>query len=415
MNDSRRTEHRIKQYLDHLPIPVGREVDDRILGDALATMRQVQPHPALARRPTWRDAMTSRAGRRIAAAIAAGVILFATVHSLTRPAWAFADAIEALREFRAVYMVAAIPGGTADIWIRANEAKTHSTDVVVRTSQGTVLWTRDGSTYQYDPAQNTVHYEDALTIGVAQWIGPELLAKLSAIENARVVRGRDPATGRTRVTLLCSMVDVHGPQSWIIEFDAATKLPVAMKQWSNLDRAGPPNFDAFRIVFYEDLPADVFVPHVPGDAHYVETPLQIADETVDLLGHPEDGILADDMTRAEAAAAAVRVLYQAVIDQDLDRLRRISPLTRTWGDDFLRAIIFRPDQDNRIIEILDIGPISRTGQSRLGPIAVLPVVVRVKNGKRIQEQMVVQFRQPEGGPASVVVHGPYGVSRELPE
>jgi len=242
-----------------------------------------------------------------------------------------------------------------------------------------------------------------------------LLAKLSTLDNAKVVRGQDPATGRARVTLLCSMIDVHGPQSWIIEFDAASKLPVAMKQWSNLERAGPPSFEAFSIVFYDDLPADVFEVRVPGDARYVEKPLQIADETVHLLGNPDDGIPADGMTRQQAAAAVVRALYQAVIAQDADRLRSISPLVRNFGDQFLEAIIFRPGRDDRIVELLEVGQISRTGQTRLGPIVAIPVVVRLQNGKRIREQMIVQFREPEGAAASVVVHGPYGLARELPQ
>ena len=291
--------------------------------------------------------MTSKAGKRTAAAIIAGVVLFALIDSFTRPAWAFADAIAALRNFRATHMVAALPGGTADIWMRANEDGTQTTDVVVRSSQGTVLWTRDGSTYQYEPAQNTVYHENALTIGMAPWLGPELLAKLSTLDNAKVVRGQDPATGRARVTLLCSMIDVRGPQSWLIEFDAASKLPVAMKQWSNLERAGPPSFEAFSIVFYDDLPAEVFEVRVPGDARYVEKPLQIADETVHLLSDPDDGIKADGMTRQEAAAAVVRALYQAVIAQDADRLRNISPLVRNFGDQFLEAIIFRPGGNAR--------------------------------------------------------------------
>src|SRR5512143_3966843 len=35
------------------------------------------------------------------------------------------------------------------------------------------------------------------------------------------------------VMLLCSLVDVNGPQSFLVEFDRASKLPVAIKQWAN--------------------------------------------------------------------------------------------------------------------------------------------------------------------------------------
>ena len=356
--------------------------------------------------------MMSRAGKLTTAAIVAGVVLFALFDSFTQPAWALADAIEALKDFQAVHVVGAFPGGTAEIWIRANEDKTHSTDVVVRGSHGAITWTRDGSTYHYEPGENTVYFEHALTIGMAQWLGPGLLEMLSTTENAKVVRGKDPATGRDRVMLMCSLIDVHGAQSWVIEFDAASKLPVAMKQWQNLDRSGPPTFDAFKIVYYEDLPDNVFDVRIPGDAKRVEKPLQIPDETVGALSDPQHGISAQGMTQQEAAEKAVRVLYQAVIDQDMARLKNICPLCRNWGDEFLRKIIFKPDKEDRIVEILEIGQIGKTGQSPLGPIATVPTTVRLKNGKKAQQQMIVQFRQ-FGNTTSCVVHGPYGLPREI--
>jgi len=357
--------------------------------------------------------MTSKASKLTAAAIAVGAVLFFTFFgSFTQSAWALEDAIEAMKNFPAVHVVGAFPGGTAEIWIRANKAKTRSTDVVVRGSQGAITWTRDGSTYHYEPSQNTVYFEHALTIGMAQWLGPELLEMLRTTENAKIVRGKDPATGRDRVMLLCSLIDVHGAQSWVLEFDAASKLPLAMKQWQNLDRSGPPSFDAFKIVYYEDLPDDIFDVRIPGDAKHVEKPLQIPAETVDALSDPRHGISAEGMTQQEAAEKTVRALYQAVIDQDLNTLKNLSPLCRNWGDEFLRKIIFRPDKDDRIVAILEIGPISKTGRSPLGPIAAVPVVVKLKNGKKAQEQIIVQFRQ-FGDRASCVVHGPYGLPREI--
>lgn len=283
---------------------------------------------------------------------------------------------------------------------------------MVRGSPGAITWTRDGSTYHYEPSQNTVYFERALTIGMAPWLGPELLEMLSTTENAKVVRGKDPATGRDRVMLMCSLIDVHGAQSWVIEFDAASKLPLAMKQWPNLDRSGPPSFDAFKIIYYEDLPDDIFDVHIPGDAKYVEKPLQIPDETVGTLSDPQDGISAEGMTQQEAAEKIVRALYQAIIDQDMDRLKNISPLCRNWGDEFLRKIVLKPDKDDRIVEIVEIGQIRKTGRSPLGPIAAVPIMVKLKNGKKVQEQMIVQFRQ-RGDTASCVVHGPYGLPREI--
>jgi hypothetical protein len=356
--------------------------------------------------------MASKASKFTAAALAAVMVLFVLFDSFSRPAWALEDAIQALKDFRAVYVTGAFPGGTAEIWIRGNEDKTHSTDVVVRGSHGAITWTQDGSTYHYEPSQNTVYFERALTIGMAQWLGPELLEMFRAAENVTMVHGKDPATGRDRVMVMCSLVDVHGAQSWVLEFDAASRLPVAMKQWPNLDRSGPPSFDAFKIIYYEDLPDSVFDVRLPADVKHVEKPLQIPEETVGALSNPQDGIATESLTQQEAAEKALRTMYQATIDQDLDRLKSICPLCRNWGDEFLRKIVLKPEKDDRIVEVLEIGPISKTGRSALGPIAAVPTFVKLKNGKKAEVKMIVQFRQ-FGDTPSCVVHGPYGLPREI--
>lgn len=413
MSESRKTKRLLNAYLANLPTPDGAEVDGKVLAEALTAMQRTKSQRAAeTSRITWRTIMTSKAGKLAAAAVIVAVVLSLTVFDgLTRPAWALEDAIEALKNFRAVYMVGAFPGGTAEVWMRSNETKTQSTDVVVKGSHGAITWTQDGSTYHYEPSQNTVYYEDALTVGLSQWLGPGLLEMLGAAENSQVVRGKDPATGRDRVMLMCSLIDVHGAQSWIIEFDAASKLPVAMKQWPNLDRSGPPAFDAFKITYYEDLPDSVFDVRIPAQANRVEKPLAIPEENIGVLGDPGHGISAEGMTQQEAAEKVVRALYQAVIDQDLDGLKSISPLCRNWGDEFLRKIVFKPDRDDRIVEIVEVGPICRTGQTKLGPIVAVPTTVRLKNGKKVEEKMIVQFRSL-GGQSSCVVHGPYGLPRE---
>lgn len=412
MNDREDVKRVVETYLESLETPAGERVDEKVLPAALTAMHKAKPQTALASRSIWRTIMTSKTGKLTAAAAVAVVVLFAVFDSFTKPAWALDQAIEALKDFRAVHVTGAFPGGTAEVWFRANETKTQSTDVVVRGSLGAITWTRDGSTYHYEPAQNTVYYENALTIGMSQWFSSDLLEMFRSAKNTQIIQGKDPATGRDRVMLMCSLVDVHGPQSWVMEFDADSKLPIAMKQWQNLDRSGPPSFDAFKIVYYEDLPNSVFDIHVPGDAKRVEKPLQIPEETVGILGNPQDGISIEGLTQQEAAGKIVRALYQAVISQDMNGLKSLSPLCRNWGDDFVRQIVFKPNRDDRIVEILEVGQILRTGQSSLGPIAAVPVTLKLKNGKKVQEQMIVQFRSM-GGRFSCVVHGPYGIPREI--
>jgi len=357
--------------------------------------------------------MTSRASKLAVAAVIVVVALCLTVFDgFTQPTWALDDAIEALKNFGAVHVVGAFPGGTAEIWMRANASKTQSTDVVVKGSRGAITWTKGGSTYQYEPDQNTVYYEHALTIGMAQWLGPELLEMLRTARNAEVVHGRDPATGRAHVLLMCSLIDVHGAQSWNIEFDVASKLPVAFKQWQNLDRSGPPTFDAFKVAYYEDLPESVFRIQIPGNPAYVQKPLTIPDENIGVLSNPKHGMAIDGMTQQEAAEQILRDMFQAVIDGDLATLKKLSPICQTWGDEFLRSVILKTGRDDRLAEVLEIGQISETGHSKLGPVVAVPVSVRRYDGIRALQKMIVQFREL-GGAGSCVVHGPYGLPREI--
>lgn len=403
----------VKKLIKNVPVTTNVQRDDEILDDVLNTFEQSQNTQSASQPSLWRIIMKSRVSKFATAIIVVGVVLtFLASERLNTPAWAIEQTIEALKDLRAIYMVGAFPGGTAEIWMRANDAATQSTRVVVRGSHGAITWTKDGSTYHYEPGQNTVYYENAITIGMSQWLGSDLLEMLSKAENTEVVHGKDAATGRERAMLFCSLIDVHGPQSWIIEFDVASKLPVAFKQWQNLDRSGPPKFEAFKLTYYEDLPDSIFKVTIPGNPAYVEKPLIIPDENIGILGDTNHGISTEGLTQQEAAEKAVRMMYQAVIDMDLQQLKRICPLCENWGNEFLRTIIFRPGKEDRIVEILKVGAISKTGQSKLGPIAAVPTVLRLQNGKKVEEKMIVQFRQI-GGNSSCVVHGPYGIPREL--
>ena len=187
---------------------------------------------------------------------------------------------------------------------------------------------------------------------------------------------------------------------------------MAIKQWPNLDRSGPPSFESTKIVYYEALPDSLFDVRLPAGALRVEKPLEIPADTVGVLSNPQDGVSAEGLTQQEAAEKAVRILYQATIDQDLDQLKRICPLCRNWGDEFLRRIVLKPDKEDRIVEVLEIRPISKTGHSALGTIAAVPTIVKLHNGRKAEVKMIVQLRNV-GGQSSCVVHGPYGLPREI--
>lgn len=370
--------------------------------------------PQSRQKKVWSTIMKEQKTKFATAAAVILLLVFGVIllNKSTSPVWAIEQTIEALKDLKAVHLEGAFPGGTAEIWMRANEAGTHSQDAVVRGSHGAITWIKDGSTYHYEPGQNTVYFENALTVGLSQWFGPELFEMLSKADGAKIMRGKDPATGRQRAMLLCSLVDNNGPQSWIIEFDVETKLPVSFKQWNNLDMNGPPTFQAFKITYYEELADNFFDVHIPGNPAYVEKPLTIPEANIGLLSHPDDGISADGLTQQQACEQILREIYTAILEEDLDKFKKLAPLARNWGNEFLRAIVLRTDKEDRVVEIVKVGQIIKTGHTKIGPIAAVPTTLRLKNGKKVEDKTIIQFRQI-GGKSSCVIHGPYGLPREI--
>ena len=129
----------------------------------------------------------------------------------SKPTWALEQSIEALRDYRAIHLVGVFQGETVEVWARANKtASTSSHDVWSREVAGRSCGLGTARPIATSPARKTVYFEPALTIGILPWLGPELLETLRAAENTQVIHGKDPATGRSRVTLLCSLMDANG-------------------------------------------------------------------------------------------------------------------------------------------------------------------------------------------------------------
>ena len=202
------------------------ELDKRIINDVLLAQENTRKtQSAVPQSNIWRIIMKSNISKLAAAIIIiGGVLSYFAFEKLGSTAWALEETIEALRDFRAIHMLGAFadkssPENGCEIWLRANEAQTRSKDVVIKVNNGTVQWVEDGSTYTYVPQENAVYYEEAVTAGMAQWPGPILFETFANAKESKIIRGRDPATGRERATLLCSLFSVLGPQSWMIEFD----------------------------------------------------------------------------------------------------------------------------------------------------------------------------------------------------
>jgi hypothetical protein len=415
MSNIKDTEHLVEAYLDNLRTPDDAEVGERILTDAVVTMRRTTNEQSLPlNRSVWRMIMKSKATKLAAAAIIVGSVLSVTFFGkLTKPAWALEQAIKAMQKYKAVNTIIVEAGGVVyDCWARAEPSGKCSDELLVKGSNGAVVWVKDGKTYFYNPQTNTVWVDNAKTAGFGPWLGPELVELLSKANDSRTVYGRDPTTGRDRVIMTGSMTNITGPISWSCEFDVETKLPVSFSQWDNLGRNGAPKTSLVKITYFEDLPDSFFAVSIPANAVYSEKPVVIPEANLGLLGNPRHGIPTEGLTQEQACRQILEQLYQAAIDGDLKTIRKLSPLTETWSEELLKAVICPEDSDKRLVEVVEIGNIAQYGTSKLGPIAVVPTVLKTKDGKVWREKQIIQFRRIDGK-ESCVVYGPYGIASEV--
>ncbi|MCL4181096.1 MAG: hypothetical protein KJ072_25540 [Verrucomicrobia bacterium] len=341
-------------------------------------------------------------GGALGLAVLAALIL----NQSTTSAWAIEQAIEALEKYNAVRMTGATtaggPAAPAELWARADATGSRSAECLARSDSFTA-WVKDNKTYVYDHARNTVLVEPAITMGLNPWLGPKFLTTLSKLPNYNAVEGADPATGQKRILVTASLESATGPQSFLIEFDATTKLPVTMTHWLNLDRRGAPDFSFDKIVYFEDLPDSAFQFEPPAGVSFVEKPLTIPDANLPMLSNPKSGISAEGLTREEACRRLLEQFWSAVLNDDLARIRQLCPVTATWPDRLLLDLM----AEDEAVELLRIGPIEKEGQSRLGALALVPSRIRCSDGRVREVNIIVQFRETDQG-ASCVVHGNYG-------
>jgi hypothetical protein len=404
-----RTDH-IPKLIRRLRVPASAELDERV-HSAIREAGPNGPDAAPSSEPSLPALLVMIMKHKTIRYTLGGALGFAVLAALvlnhsTTSVWAMEQAIEALQPYKAVRMTGATTAGGAaaptEVWARADAAGARSAECLVR-SDAFTAWVKDNHTYVYDHAANTVFVEPAIMMGLNPWLGPRFLSTMSKLPNYSAVEGADPATGQKRILVTAGFESATGPQSFLIEFDAKTKLPVSMTHWSNLDRRGAPDFSFDKIVYFDDLPDSVFQFEPPDGVPVVEKPLTIPDANLAMLSNAKSGISAEGLGREEACRKLLEQFWTAVINNDLARIRQLCPLTETWPDRLLREVM----AEDEVVELLQIGAIEKEGRSSLGPLALVPSRVRCKDGRVREVKIVVQFRKTEQG-ASCVIHGNYG-------
>ncbi len=224
-----------------------------------------------------------------AAVIIVAVVLTVTILDRTvTPTWAIDDTVKALSQFNGIYLsgVFGVPiekisrgedlvlrdgeNMPVEFWMQANEERTRSENYRIEAGDGTVWSVYNSKTYKYDPMSNTVQVRSGRGIEMSIWpCGDDYLTKAQEfMQDWQVMYGKDAVTGRD-----CAFITFSNPsqgQSWWLEIDLETNLPVRAKGWHNTRREGTPSMNFQRIIFFEKLPDDIFEFEIPEGATVIE-------------------------------------------------------------------------------------------------------------------------------------------------
>jgi len=402
----------VAEALRRLHVPASPELGQRVYAE-IGKSPTLAPTP----HPVWQIFTTFLKKKSIVYTFATSLgllsIALLVLNHSTSSAWAMEQAIEALKKYKALhitgYVMTARGNTPVDVWARSDATGNLVERGLARFGELTV-WTSDNKSYTYDSAHNTALVEPGITFGLNPWFGPKLLARLARMKDYKAFEGEDPATGQKRVIVTCSIEIPTGPHSFLMEFDVRTKLLVSMKSWRNLKQEGAPNCYFEKILYFEDLPDSVFNFQPPADTPISDMPLTIPETSLRSLSDPNSGISADGMTREEACQKILAQLWAARNKNDFAAIRQLWPVSAGYSDEMLSLT----EAEDEVVQLLKIGGIERSGQSELGPLALVPSWIRQQDGSVRKIWTIVQFREADQG-TSCVVFGAHGYALNVTE
>lgn len=400
----------ISQILRQLHVPASSKLDERIheeITEAGGPALTGPPSPELTFGQMIALLLKQKSTRYTLATTLGLVLLVVLVlnHSTTM-AFAMDQAVEALKRYKALHLTGYYTPASGktipiDAWERS-DATGNRVEIALITVGDVTEWITGNKTYDYDRAEKKATIEPGINFDA--WVGPKLLADMARLKDYQAVEGDDPATGQKRVVVTCSLDGFAGPESFLMEFDARTRLLVSAKSWLNLTREGTPQCSIEKILYFEDLPDGDFSFQPPADTQFTNAPLEVPGANLLPLSDPTRGISTGGMTQEQACQKILDQLWSAAIKGDFNRIRQLCPVTAMWSDAMLRG---SGDPDETAVQLLKIGSIEQTGSSKLGPLALVPVRIRYQDGSVRENWMVVQFRETDQETSCVVV-GPRG-------
>jgi len=385
---------------DDAPDPKHRDKLEKDLLAAL-TKQTRRKEPPLT---IWRTVMKNRITKL---ATAAAVILIAVLgitilDKSATPAWAIEDTIKALEHIYSIKMSGIVTDVNSEteieyvLWAKPNEEGTKSGELCFEVpDQQIIIVTQSGTTYRYHPGPNVVYVKEYKDFRIDPWLGSEFFQRVKRfVENWKISYGKDEETGRESIFATC--VHPFKAKSWWFQFDSQTKLPVRVKQWTNINFEGKPEFYAEKIEYNPLLPDGIFEFEIPEEAKVVK----LSQKLPDYFNDPNVGLSAEGLTDEQACLAIIEDYWRAIIDGDWEYLAQLRPIcnAENWELKYKR-------NENWPIEVLEISQPSQEKGCNIGP--VVPCMVKYSDGQIKNIKMIVKIRNIDGN-KSCVIAGTYG-------
>jgi len=411
-------EDEIRNLINNSDVTTGPETDKNVLGDALKHLEKFKKRQlAPSQSNMWRIIMKSPI-TRIAAAAVIIIGLGMTVYLIdksTTPAWAIDQSIEAMKNYRVIYFSGRISmswgdsfrglgvqkllelpesQGEFEMWAQADEGLSRSSKVKMVLPDNTVILGRKLQSYIKLAEGNTYDVQGDL-MKIDPWPTYELLRILKEdTDSWTELYGRDAATGKDRIFVEYASSTEN--RFWKFEFDSESKLLVSLKQWEDRNNhEGSPIFDIRKIVYFEQLPDEIFEIDLPDSSKIISVNTPLHD--------PNYGMSAEGLTQEQACRKILTEFWQKVREQDFDGIRKLFPYSASWSDEVMRSNL---GYDQGSVKLLEIGQIY---EGKIGPVA--PCTVQLKN-ERMVIDMIVMFREIDDK-SSCVVHSNEGKPRPV--
>jgi hypothetical protein len=334
------------------------------------------------------------------------VIFVATLYQRPSQAWTLEQSVAAVRPMQGVYFEGTLEGEVGvRMWARGRSDRMQIDDMLFRADNGLTIQVHGNRTVFHMAGEPVAYTDDAQTAGIAPWPGAAFLDMLRQASSSYEIDSRLDVLRLTRLSILrAQLVDSEGPKSFELEFDPRSKLLTKLAVWRNLQRQGAPTFAA-RVQYYTEMSDALFVSGIPENVVFRERPVSIPSEMMSLLASGS-GVRVAGASAEEAGRQIVEDVLRAIISRDVARIRQLAPVTTLWTDAQLEAVFRAPGGQDFVTDLVSVGEARARGESSLGPLLVVPVVVRRNDGRLYDQKIIVQVRHA-GDAATCVVYGPY--------